>query len=166
MTLNTNTLKNNEILPFKQLLGLSVGAGFSVASIYYSQPIIGLLSHAFQLKISEVGLVPTLTQIGYALGIFFLVPLGDMINRKKLIITKLALLCGALGLCSLSATFPNLLITSLLIGILATTAQDIVLASAAIAPPSQRGKSVGIVMTGLLSGILLSRVFSGIIGQF
>ena len=166
MTLKANTLKNNEILPLKQLFGLSVSAGFSVASIYYSQPIFSLLSHAFHLKISEVGLVPTLTQIGYALGILFLVPLGDMVNRKKLIISKLIFLCAALWLCSLTSTFPNLLIMSLLIGILATSAQDIVLASTAITPPSQRGKSVGIVMTGLLSGILLSRVFSGIIGQF
>ncbi|PSW30160.1 MFS transporter [Photobacterium phosphoreum] len=166
MTLKAHTLTHNETLPLKQLFGLSAGAGFSVASIYYNQPIIGLLSHAFHLKVSEVGLVPMLTQIGYALGILFLVPLGDMINRKKLIITKLTLLCSALWLCSFASTFPYLLIISLLIGILATAAQDIVLASAAIAPSNQRGKSVGIVMTGLFSGILLSRVFSGIIGQF
>lgn len=166
MTLKAHTLTHNETLPLKQLFGLSVGAGFSVASIYYSQPIIGLLSQAFHLKVSDVGLVPTLTQIGYALGILFLVPLGDIINRKKLILSKLILLCGALWLCSLTTTFPYLLITSLLIGIVATSAQDIVLASTAISPPNQRGKSVGIVMTGLLFGILLSRVFSGIIGQF
>ena len=159
MTLKAHTLTHNETLPLKQLFGLSAGAGFSVASIYYNQPIIGLLSHAFHLKVSEVGLVPMLTQIGYALGILFLVPLGDMINRKKLIITKLTLLCSALWLCSFASTFPYLLIISLLIGILATAAQDIVLASAAIAPSNQRGKSVGIVMTGLFSGILLSRVF-------
>lgn len=166
MPLKAHTLTKKQILPLKQLFGLSAGAGFSVASIYYSQPIISLLSHAFQLKVSEVGLVPTLTQVGYALGIFFLVPLGDMVNRKKLIISKLVLLCGALWLCSFSSTFPNLLIMSLFVGVLATSAQDIVLASTVISPANQRGKAVGIVMTGLLSGILLSRVFSGIIGQF
>ncbi|PSW62635.1 MFS transporter [Photobacterium kishitanii] len=166
MTLKAYTLTKQQTLPLKQLFGLSVGAGFSVSAMYYNQPIIGLLSHAFQVKVSEAGLVAMLTQIGYALGIFFLVPLGDMVNRKKLIISKLVLLCGALWLCSLSSTFPILLITSLCVGILATSAQDIVLASTVISPPNQRGKSVGIVMTGLLSGILLSRVFSGIIGQF
>ncbi|PSW62075.1 MFS transporter [Photobacterium kishitanii] len=166
MTLKAYTLTKQQTLPLKQLFGLSVGAGFSVSAMYYNQPIIGLLSHAFQVKVSEAGLVAMLTQIGYALGIFFLVPLGDMVNRKKLIISKLVLLCSALWLCSLSSTFPILLITSLCVGILATSAQDIVLASTVISPPNQRGKSVGIVMTGLLSGILLSRVFSGIIGQF
>ncbi|OBU21094.1 MFS transporter [Photobacterium aquimaris] len=166
MTLIAQPLTKQQTLPLKQLFGLSVGAGFSVSAIYYNQPIIGLLSNAFQIKISEAGLIAMLTQIGYALGIFFLVPLGDMVNRKKLIISKLVLLCAALWLCSFSSTFPILLITSLCVGILATSAQDIVLASTVISPPNQRGKSVGIVMTGLLSGILLSRVFSGIIGQF
>lgn len=166
MTLIAQPLTKQQTLPLKQLFGLSVGAGFSVSAIYYNQPIIGLLSNAFQIKVSEAGLIAMLTQIGYALGIFFLVPLGDMVNRKKLIISKLVLLCAALWLCSFSSTFPILLITSLCVGILATSAQDIVLASTVISPPNQRGKSVGIVMTGLLSGILLSRVFSGIIGQF
>ncbi|SMY32885.1 MFS transporter [Photobacterium andalusiense] len=166
MTLIAQPLTKQQTLPLKQLFGLSVGAGFSVSAIYYNQPIIGLLSNAFQIKVSEAGLIAMLTQIGYALGIFFLVPLGDMVNRKKLIISKLVLLCAALWLCSFSSTFPILLITSLCVGILATSAQDIVLASTVISPPNQRGKSVGIVMTGLFSGILLSRVFSGIIGQF
>ncbi|SMY15408.1 MFS transporter [Photobacterium aquimaris] len=166
MTLIAQPLTKQQTLPLKQLFGLSVGAGFSVSAIYYNQPIIGLLSNAFQIKVSEAGLIAMLTQIGYALGIFFLVPLGDMVNRKKLIISKLVLLCAALWLCSFSSTFPILLITSLCVGILATSAQDIVLASTVISPLNQRGKSVGIVMTGLLSGILLSRVFSGIIGQF
>lgn len=78
MTLKAYTLTKQQTLPLKQLFGLSVGAGFSVSAMYYNQPIIGLLSHAFQVKVSEAGLVAMLTQIGYALGIFFLVPLGDI----------------------------------------------------------------------------------------
>ncbi|MFM2479423.1 MFS transporter [Celerinatantimonas sp. MCCC 1A17872] len=150
----------------KLLIGLSAGAGFSVASIYYNQPLVSVLAQTFHLNVNQVGLIPTLTQIGYALGILLLVPLGDSVDRKKLIIAKSFMLALSLALCALSHSFGSLLLISLGIGVLATTAQDIVPATAVLANPAQRGKTVGSVMTGLLLGILLSRVFSGVMGEY
>lgn len=108
-----------------------------------------------------VGMLPMLTQLGYAAGIFFLAPLGDKYDRRNIIVTKGLLLAVMLLLCGLAPSMWMLFITSFAIGITATVAQDIVPASATLSLPHRRGKTVGTVMTGLLLGILLSRVVSG-----
>lgn len=143
---------------------LALGAGFSVAAIYYSQPLLPLMGTSLTLSVDGMGLVPTLTQTGYALGILFLLPLGDRYDRRRLILLKSAALALLLLLCSLSNGFHELLIVSLLIGMAATMAQDIVPAAAILAPAGKQGKMVGTVMTGLLLGILLSRTVSGLVG--
>ncbi|MNZ45040.1 Purine efflux pump PbuE [compost metagenome] len=112
-----------------------------------------------------MGLVPTLTQAGYALGILFLLPLGDRHDRRALILFKSAALALFLLGCSLTEQLHSLLFTSLLIGMAATMAQDIVPAAAILAPEGKQGKTVGTVMTGLLLGILLSRTVSGVVGE-
>lgn len=136
---------------------LALGAGFSVASIYYAQPLLPLMGANLHLTVEGMGLVPTLTQAGYALGILFLLPLGDRHDRRRLILVKSALLALLLLLCSLTGQLSSLLVVSLLIGMAATMAQDIV-------PAGKQGKMVGTVMTGLLLGILLSRTVSGVVG--
>ena len=143
---------------------LALGAGFSVASIYYAQPLLPLMGANLHLSVEGMGLVPTLTQAGYALGILFLLPLGDRHDRRKLILMKSAALAVLLLLCSLTGQLSSLLIVSLLIGMAATMAQDIVPAAAILAPAGKQGKMVGTVMTGLLLGILLSRTFRGLVG--
>ncbi|TLV16671.1 MFS transporter [Klebsiella indica] len=143
---------------------LALGAGFSVASIYYAQPLLPLIGANMQLSVEGMGLVPTLTQAGYALGILFLLPLGDRHDRRTLILMKSAALAVLLLLCSLTGQLSTLLIVSLLIGMAATMAQDIVPAAAILAPAGKQGKMVGTVMTGLLLGILLSRTVSGLVG--
>ena len=143
---------------------LALGAGFSVASIYYAQPLLPLMGANLHLSVEGMGLVPTLTQAGYALGILFLLPLGDRHDRRKLILMKSAALAVLLLLCSLTGQLSSLLIVSLLIGMAATMAQDIVPAAAILAPAGKQGKMVGTVMTGLLLGILLSRTVSGLVG--
>lgn len=143
---------------------LAIGAGFSVASIYYAQPLLPLMGANLHLSIEGMGLVPTLTQAGYALGILFLLPLGDRHDRRKLILIKSVTLALLLLLCSLTGQLTSLLIVSLLIGMAATMAQDIVPAAAILAPAGKQGKMVGTVMTGLLLGILLSRTVSGLVG--
>ncbi|MNZ21851.1 Purine efflux pump PbuE [compost metagenome] len=144
---------------------LAIGAGFSVASIYYAQPLLPLMGADLHLSIAGMGLVPTLTQTGYALGILFLLPLGDRHDRRALILFKSAALALFLLGCSLTEQLHSLLFTSLLIGMAATMAQDIVPAAAILAPEGKQGKTVGIVMTGLLLGILLSRTVSGVVGE-
>ena len=148
-------------LPASLILLLATGAGLSVASLYYSQPMLGVLGADIHASDRMIGLVPTLTQLGYALGIMLLAPLGDRYDRRTIILIKAALLALALLLSGLAPGISWLLATSLMIGLTATMAQDIVPAAATLAPDSQRGKTVGTVMTGLLLGILLSRVVSG-----
>lgn len=149
----------------RTVLMLASGAGFSVASIYYSQPMLAILSGDLQASVTASGLVPTLTQMGYALGILLLAPLGDRHDRRTIITIKGVLLTLALLLSAAAGNIMVLLAASLAIGITATMAQDIVPASASLSPEAQRGKTVGTVMTGLLLGILLSRVVSGLVAQ-
>lgn len=147
------------------VLLLACGAGLAVASIYYSQPMLGILAGDIGASNQAVGLVPTLTQLGYALGILLLAPLGDRFDRRRIILLKAAVLAGALLLAALSPSIGPLLVASTVIGLAATLAQDIVPAAATLAPAAHRGRIVGTVMTGLLMGILLSRVAAGFVAE-
>jgi predicted MFS family arabinose efflux permease len=152
------------LAPSLPMVGLlAAGAGLAVAALYYSQPMLGVLGADIGASARQIGLVPTLTQLGYAAGIFFLAPLGDRFDRRKIILMKAAALVLALLVAGASQSVVLLLVASLAIGLAATMAQDIVPAAATLAPEAQRGKIVGTVMTGLLMGILLSRVVSGFV---
>jgi len=159
----SHTSTSDAILPRSLVSLLAVGAGFGVASIYYSQPILSLLAAAMHASDRVIASIPTVTQLGYALGILFLSPLGDKYDRRSIILTKAAILALALALCGLANGIGFLLVVSFLVGFSATLAQDIVPAAAHLAPISNRGKIVGAVMMGLLLGILLSRVASGLV---
>ncbi len=161
-----STQTQNESLSTPLVFTLAAGAGLSVASIYYSQPMLDIISKQFNAGIGAVGMVPMLTQAGYALGILLLAPLGDRHDRRTIIFIKGLLLVSALLLCGFSGGLSALLIASFITGLTATVAQDIVPASAALAPERSRGKTVGTVMTGLLVGILLSRVVSGVVAEY
>ena len=147
----------------RTLLVLAATAGFSVASIYYAQPILPMMGDTLQLSIGSIGLIPTLTQAGYALGILFLLPLGDRFDRRIIILLKTLALALMLMLYSLSGGEHSVLVLSLLLGASATVAQDIVPAAAILSASGKQGKAVGMVMTGLLLGILLSRTVSGVV---
>jgi predicted MFS family arabinose efflux permease len=147
------------------VLLLATGAGMAVASIYYSQPILGVLAQAMGEPAGSVGWIPTFTQLGYALGILLLAPLGDRYDRRHIILIKSGLLALALLISGLAPGLFTLLSASLVVGLTATLAQDIVPAAATLATETSRGKIVGTVMTGLLLGILLSRVASGFIAE-
>ncbi|HHQ4050433.1 TPA: MFS transporter [Citrobacter freundii] len=144
---------------------MALGAGFSVAAIYYAQPLLPLMGQDLALSITGMGLIPTLTQAGYALGILFLLPLGDRYDRRTLILLKSVSLAVLLLACSFAGQLHSLLPISLLMGMAATMAQDIVPAAAMLASEGKQGKTVGTVMTGLLLGILLSRTVSGLVGE-
>jgi predicted MFS family arabinose efflux permease len=140
---------------------LAAGAGLSVATLYYNQPILGLIGRDLGAPPSSLGLVPTLTQLGYAAGILLFAPLGDRYDRRRVILTKLGGLSVALLTAAAAPSLWALAAASLAIGLLATAAQDFVPAAASLAPDGSRGKTVGGDMTGLLLGILLSRTVSG-----
>ncbi|MBN8471536.1 MFS transporter [Corallococcus exiguus] len=144
---------------------LAASAGLSVAAIYYSQPMLGVMGATLGASDTAVGLVPMLTQLGYALGILLLTPLGDRFDRRRIILVKAALLSVALLLGGLAPDIQLLLVVSFTVGLTATVAQDIVPAAATLASEHERGKVVGTVMTGLLLGILLSRVISGVVAE-
>ncbi|MBT9520954.1 MAG: MFS transporter [Dechloromonas sp.] len=162
-----NTHESSQTAPLapRLILLLAAGAGFAVATLYYSQPILGILGPDTGASDRAIGLVPTLTQLGYALGILLLAPLGDRHDRRSIILTKAGLLIAALLLAGFAPSIAWLLAASLAIGLTATLAQDIVPAAATLAPLAQRGRVVGTVMTGLLMGILLSRVVSGLVAE-
>ena len=147
------------------VLLLAVGAGLSVASLYYSQPMLGVLGADIHASAETLGWIPTLTQLGYAFGILMLAPLGDRHDRKRIILIKATVLSLALLSAAVSPSIGVLLAASFVVGLSATLAQDIVPAAAHLAPAEARGKIVGTVMTGLLLGILLSRVVSGFVAE-
>jgi predicted MFS family arabinose efflux permease len=156
---SSNTLSRGLVLL------LAVGAGLSVASLYYSQPMLGVLGADIHASAETLGWIPTLTQLGYAFGILMLAPLGDRHDRKNIILIKAAVLSLALLSAAVSPSIGVLLAASFVVGLSATLAQDIVPAAAHLAPAEARGKIVGTVMTGLLLGILLSRVVSGFVAE-
>lgn len=157
----TTSLSSSALM--RTLLVLAAAAGFSVASIYYAQPILPLMGDNLHLGIGSMGLIPTLTQAGYAMGILFLLPLGDRFDRRIIILVKAFALALMLVLYSFSTGEHSLLALSLLLGAAATVAQDIVPAAAILSVSGKQGKAVGMVMTGLLLGILLSRTVSGLV---
>lgn len=144
---------------------MAASAGMAVASLYYSQPMLGDLAAQLHARDDLIGFVPMLTQLGYALGILFLAPLGDRYDRRRIILAKIAALVLALLATAAAPSLGMLLVASLAVGLTATLAQDIVPAAATLAPAAHRGRIVGQVMTGLLLGILLSRVVSGVAAQ-
>jgi predicted MFS family arabinose efflux permease len=152
-------------VPAILVLLLAAGAGLGAATLYYAQPMLGVLGGEFQATPGAIGLVPTLTQLGYALGILLLAPLGDRYDRRRIILGKVLALTAALLAAAAAPNLGVLLVASLAIGLAATLAQDIVPAMATLAPEAHRGKMVGTVMTGLLLGILLSRVVSGWVAE-
>jgi predicted MFS family arabinose efflux permease len=132
--------------------------------LYYNQPILALMSRSFEVPLSQIGLIPTLTQLGYALGMFLFLPLGDRSDRRKLIVGLSV--SNAIALCCNAGTtqFVTLAIASLVNGMTAVTPQLLVPFAAQLATPEQRGRTIGKVMSGLLLGIVLSRLFSGTVG--
>lgn len=160
-----SSASSHDLLPAPLVLLLATGAGLAVAALYYNQPMLGVLGADIGASDRALGFVPTLTQLGYALGILLLAPLGDRCDRRLIILWKAAALVVALALAAAAPSVGVLLAASLAIGITATMAQDIVPAAATLAPPAHRGKVVGTVMTGLLLGILLSRVVSGFVAE-
>lgn len=143
------------------LAAMAFACGAVVANIYYVQPLLGVIGAAFPGAGTWVRLLPTANQLGFAIGLLLLVPLGDGMDRRALIFAQLAELALALVAAAL-APGPGMLFASMvLIGIGATLAQQIVPLAAELASPARRGATVGTVMSGLLSGILLGRVVSG-----
>jgi predicted MFS family arabinose efflux permease len=145
---------------------LAFSTGCIVANIYYVQPLLADIAHDFGLSVAQIGIVAMLAQVGTGLGMLFFVPLGDKYERRSLISTLLVGESVALGLVA-SAPASNVVWLSLAcfcVGAFAATVHVIVPLAAHLAPPKERGRIVGTVLSGLLIGVLLARTFSGITG--
>lgn len=149
----------------KNVLFMAVATGLIVANLYYCQPLIVLIANEFNIPNADAGTITYLTQAGYAIGLFFMVPLGDKIERKSQILMTTFATVIALIIAATAKSFLILEIASLLIGITSIVPQLILPLAASLSEPSQRGKVVGTIMSGLLVGILLSRTLSGFIGE-
>lgn len=140
---------------------MAVTCGMAVANIYYNQPMLGIIESTFPLQRSLTGFVPTMTQLGYALGLLLLVPLGDRIERRRLIVIQFVALALSLAAVALSPDAWSLVFASALVGVSSSVAQQILPFAAALASPARRGATIGIVMSGLLCGILFGRALAG-----
>ncbi len=150
----------NKTLSAGQVLLMAITAGVSVANIYYIQPILKYITVQFHVSDARAGSLSMLSQIGYGLGLFFLIPLGDKVSRKKLALILLFLLVLTTISISYAPTFPILMVLSVVLGILSVTPQ-ILIPLAAYINAETRGKTVGTILSGLLIGILGARVLSG-----
>jgi len=147
------------------ILVMAVACGVAVANIYFNQPLLAVLAAAFPGEGRMTALVPTITQLGYALGLVLLVPLGDRMDRRRVILLQAAALCLALVGVALAPSAIVLLAASALVGVTATLAQQIVPFAAEMASPEKRGAVIGTVMSGLLCGVLFGLFVAGTVSD-
>jgi predicted MFS family arabinose efflux permease len=139
------------------MLVLAFACGASVANLYYAQPLLGLIQRSFGLSPGTAALAVTLTQVGYAAGLALLLPLGDLLENRKLASRTLLVTAVALAAVAAAPSFGVFLIAAALVGLTSVVAQVLVPLAAHLAPPQSQGKYVGQVMGGLLLGIMLAR---------
>jgi predicted MFS family arabinose efflux permease len=145
------------------VLIMATAVAFSVALIYFNQPLLPTMGATFGRTAADAGLIATMTQLGYASGLVLFVPLGDRLDRKRLIVLLLIANMLSLATCAVAPSFATLIIASFAIGITGPTAQLIIPAVASLAAVEQRGRTVGVLISGLSAGLLLGRTVSGLI---
>lgn len=145
----------------KVALLFAITCGLTVANIYYAQPLLDAISSEFGITHSSVGIVITVTQICYALGLLLLVPLGDLLGRRWLIAGQMLVSVLALVVVGTAPTSMVLFIGIATVGLLAVVTQTLVAFAATLAAPAERGRTVGVVTSGIVIGILLARTFAG-----
>jgi len=164
--LSVNSLKTKPVLTNLLILVMSIACGLTVANLYYIQPLLADIAKTFHVTQLSIGFAAMLTQIGYAVGMIFILPLGDIKEKRSLII--IVLLCSIISLMSMffSSNIYILTISSFAVGFTSIIPQLIIPLAAQLSNPQQRGQNIGTIMSGLLIGILLSRTVSGILGGY
>ncbi|GAA3356751.1 MFS transporter [Streptomyces antimycoticus] len=147
------------------ILLFAVACGSAVANVYFAQPLLVTLGEQFALGPGLLGAIVAITQLGYAAGLFLLVPLGDLVDRRRLITLQLGLLAAALLLAGLAPGTAALLTALTAVGALAVIAQTMVAAAAHLTAPELRGRVVGAVTSGVITGILLARTVAGVVAD-
>jgi predicted MFS family arabinose efflux permease len=162
--MNTTTTETHPTLTRLNLWIMTIATAMVVANLYYNQPLLGDIAHTYKVSQAEAGTIAMLTQIGYASGMLFIIPLGDMLKRKRLIMFDFVTIIISLLLAAIAPTIHFLMIASFFIGASSVIPQLLLPMAAHLAAPEERGKTVGFVMSGLLIGVLLSRTVSGYVG--
>ena len=159
-------LKENQGIPRSILLMMSIIAGLTVANCYYNQPLLELIRHDLDITEQSANLITVITQIGYALGLFFLIPMGDMFSRKKLILVNMTIAALMAIVMAVAQNVWMLWGASLLIGACSVIPQFFIPIAGQFSTPENKSRNMGFVLSGLLTGILASRVISGYIGEW
>jgi predicted MFS family arabinose efflux permease len=161
---STYTRDTSKLSRYQTFL-FAITCAMAVANVYFAQPLLESMAASLAVSPGAIGVVVTATQAGYAVGLLFIVPLGDLLNRKKLILTQMLL--SALALCAvgLSRNWGMLLGAMVLVGLMAVVVQVLVAYAASLASPEQRGETVGTVTSGVVLGILLARFVSGAVAD-
>jgi len=145
---------------------MSTAAGLVVANNYYNQPLLNLIAKDFSVSESEVSNIPLFTQLGYALGLLFIIPLGDKFPRKKMVMIDFVVIILSLLAMAIAPSLPVLIVSGFVVGFSCVVPQVFVPMAAQLAKPKNQGEAIGIVMSGLLIGILGSRFISGYVGEY
>lgn len=153
-------------LPGYVVLLLALCSGLSVANIYYAQPLLDSIASDFHVSASAIGIVVTVTQVCYAAGLLLLVPLGDLVDKRTLIAVQMGISALALVWVSASTSITAMLIGIAAVGTLAVAAQTMVAAAATLSPEAKRGRTVGLVTSGIVIGILLARTVAGTLNDW
>ncbi|WP_295716720.1 MFS transporter [Mucilaginibacter sp.] len=161
----TQQLKTHPHLTPFTLWIMTIATGLVVANIYYNQPLLADIAHTFNITDKKAQQVSFFTQIGYATGLLFIIPLADMLKRKRLILIDFILVIISLLISALAPTVTILTIAGFLVGVSSVIPQLLIPMAAHLAKPHERGKKLGVIMGGLLIGILLSRTLSGFVGE-
>lgn len=159
-------MSDDSPMPRSLVLLLAVACALSVANVYYAQPLLDAIGREFGLSEAAVGVVVTATQLGCALALLFVVPLGDLLDRRRLMIGQLGLLVLALAAVAVAPAAPWLLAGMVALGLLGTAmTQGLLALSAALAAPGERGRVVGAAQGGVVTGLLLARVLAGVVAD-
>lgn len=153
-------------MPAGLLWLFAVASGLSVANVYYAQPLLDALARDFAISQAAIGGVVTATQIGCALALLLLVPLGDLLERRRLMAAQWLALIAALAAVSIARSAPALLAGMLAVGLLGTAmTQGLIAYAASAAAPHEQGRVVGAAQSGVFIGLLLARVFAGAVSD-
>jgi predicted MFS family arabinose efflux permease len=155
-----NPAKHSPLTPAIVLL-MSIATGLVVASDYYAQPLLHTIGLEFGLSTAAAGAIVTTAQLSFALGLLLLVPLGDLLERRSLIVTMTLFTAAGMALVAFAPSLVFVLAGTALAGLVSVVAQIMVPFAATLAAPHERGRVVGTVMSGLLLGILLARTAAG-----
>lgn len=160
------SLKENQGIPASLLWTLSVIAALSVANLYYNQPLLNQISKDLAVSEFTANLIPMTTQLGYALGLLFIIPLGDLYERRTIITVNFLLLAFSMCAIAISPDIHYVLAASVITGICSVMPQIFIPIASQFSHPDHKARNVGILVSGLLTGILGSRVISGIVGEY